>query len=299
MLMRFSILIAALLAVCPAAGWCEDKAAPRPVSVQELSLLLRSGYTGDEVLKETAGRPLLSPMDAAAERALLDAGADARTVAALREGRRVASTTEADDLRQRQAATEKYKLDAWGADQARRAEAGRQDVQTKLVTRRDEQLRQVGTGLRDKLVIRTGGRLGPYDNVALAGKRLFLLYAAAGADKASRQWTAQLVDFYKKFAPTHPEFEIVLVSADHSAADMEKQMEQGQMPWPALAFDQLAKQPNIAALGQGGVPRLLLIDGTGASIAENVEDGKLVSPQVVLDVLSGKKAGAAPATAAR
>ena len=75
---------AVLLAVCPFTARCEDQAAPRPVSVQELSLLLRSGYTGDEALKETAGRPLLTPIDAAAEHALLDAGADARMIASLR-----------------------------------------------------------------------------------------------------------------------------------------------------------------------------------------------------------------------
>ena len=99
---------------------------------------------------------------------------------------------------------DQFKLEAWEAEQARRVQAARQTTQAKLAARRDEQLRQVATGLRDKLVICKDDRLGPYDNAVLAGKKLFLLYAAAGSDKASRQWTPQLVEFYKKFAPAHP-----------------------------------------------------------------------------------------------
>lgn len=260
-------------------------AASRPVSVQELSLLLRSGYTGDEVLRETAGRPLLTPLDAAAERALLDAGADARTVAALREDRRVASATEAANTQQRQAAADQYRLDAWEAEQARRAEASREAMRAKLATRREEALKQVGTQLRDKLVTFAHNRLEPYDNAALTGKRLFLLYAA-GSDKYSLKLTPPLIDFYKKFAPTHPEFEAVLISADRSAADMENFLRQTQLPWPALAYDQIEKQPDLAALRQTGIPRLVLINGGGEMLADSSSaDGKTINAQRVLDTL--------------
>ena len=295
----FILVAAALLAVCPSPTRGENNAAPRPVSVEELSLLLRSGYTGDEVLKETAGRPLLAPIDAAAEHALLEAGADARTVAALRDGRRVASATEADALRQRQAAAEQQRLSAWEADQARRAEAGREAVQTKLATRREEQLRQVATGLHSKLVVYTDDRLKPYDDAALANKKVFLFYAASATNKAAHQLTPQLVEFYKKFAPAHPEFEVVLLSADRSPEDMERTMKVEAMPWPALAWEQLAKQPDLAALGKEGIPRLVLIDGSGQKLADNFENGKFVSPQKVIDVLLGKGTGTGAPTAAR
>ncbi len=297
---RFFVPLAVmLLAVCPPAAHGEENAAPRPVSVQELSLLLRSGYTGDEVLKETAGRPLLAPIDAAAERALLEAGADARTVAALRDSRRVASTPEADDARQRQDTAKQYKLDAWAADQSRRLEVNRAAAQAKLAERRDEQLKHVATSLRDKLVVYRNDRLEPYDNAALAGKKVFLLYATSIVDKAGRQLTPQLVEFYKKFAPVHPEFELVLLSGDRSAFDMEKLLQQQAIPWPALAWERLPQEASLADLLKDGVPRLLLVDGSGSRIADNLENGKLVNPQHVLDVLSGKSSPGVPATAAR
>ena len=91
----------------------------------------------------------------------------------------------------------------------------------------------------------------------------------------------------------------MLLSVDRSAADMEKSMRQAAMPWPAVAFEQLAQQPSLAALVKEGVPRLVLIDGGGVMIADNVENGKLLNPQRVLDALTSRSAGAAPATAAR
>ncbi len=285
---RFSFLAAlALLAVCPAVARCQDNAAPRPIGVQELSLLLRSGYTGDEVLRETAGRPLLAPIDDAAERALRDAGADARTVAALRDGRRVVTANEAADAQQRQAVADQHRLESWEADQARRLDANRQAVQARLAARREDELKQIATSLREKLVIYADGRLVPYSDVALAGKKVFLFYSVA-TGRASHQLNQQLAEFYKKYAPAHPEFEVVLLSTDQSAANMEEAMRQEAMPWPALAWDQLAQQPSLAALGKEGTPRLVLVDGSGRKLADNLENGKIVVPQHVIDVLTGK-----------
>ena len=276
---RFVLLAAVLLFAAEAHG--QD--APRPVGLQELSLLLRSGYTGDEVLRETAGRPLLAPLDAAAERALLEAGADARTVALLRDGRRVVSSNEAANAQQRQAAADQYRLDAWEAEQARRADAARESLHAKLAARREEALKQVITTLRDKLVVFAHNRVEPCDNAALTGKRLFLLYAAAGSDKASLKLTPRLVEFYKKFAPAHPEFETVFVSADDSAEEMENHLRRTRMPWPALAYDQIEGQPDLAALRRAGLPRLVLINGGGEPLADSSEAGKVSSPQSVLD----------------
>ena len=276
------VLLAVFLLAARAPGQ-EAPAPPRPVSVQELSLLLRSGYTGDEVLRETTGRPLLAPLAAAAEHALHDFGIDYYE-------QPVASATEAANTQQRQAAADQYRLDAWAAEQARRADAGRASMQTKLATRREEALKEVSTSLHDKLVAFTHNRLEPYDNVALASKRLFLLYVAAGSDKNSVKLTPPLVDFYKKFAPEHPEFETILISADRSAAEMESYLRQTQIPWPALAYEQLATQPDLAALRQAGLPRYVLINGGGETLADSLENGKLVNPQHVFDVLLKQKA---------
>ena len=77
-------------------------------------------------------------------------------------------------------------------------------------------------------------------------------------------------------------------------------MKADAMPWPALAFDQLAQQSDLAALGKEAFPRLVLIDGSATKLADNFENGKLLSPQRVIDVLTGKTPpGPAGPTAAR
>ena len=78
---RLCLLASIFLLLAAPAG---SRAAGQPVTVKDLCLMLRGGYTGDEVLRETAGRPLLEPIDATAEAALRAAGADAKLIAALK-----------------------------------------------------------------------------------------------------------------------------------------------------------------------------------------------------------------------
>ena len=189
---------------------------------------------------------------------------------------------------------DRYRLEVWEAEQARRADASRAAMQAKLTARREETLKQVATQLRDKLVVFAHNRLEPYDNATLAGKRFFLLYVAAGWDKNSLKQTPPLVDFYRRFAPDHPECETGLISADRAAADMEAHLRQTQMPWPALAFDQIAGQPDLAALRQPELPRLVLINGGGETMADSSGDGKTVNARRVIDALVSQTQRAAP-----
>ena len=87
--------------------------------------------------------------------------------------------------------------------------------------------------------------------------------------------------FYQDFAPKHPAFEVVFFSEDRSAFNMENAMRQGAMPWPALAFDRLAQQADLAALGKQVTPRLTLIDGAGRIVSDSVVDEQYVGPQHV------------------
>ena len=90
-------LLCLLTSFTPAA---RVRAAGQPVTVKELCLMLRSGYTGDEVLRETSGRPLLEPLDDPNEKLLRAAGADTRLVDALRATHPALSADEAAAARQ-------------------------------------------------------------------------------------------------------------------------------------------------------------------------------------------------------
>ena len=261
-------------------------AAGQPVTIKELCLMLRGGYTGDEVLRETAGRPLLEPLDADAEAALRQSGADAHLLDALRKTRRTLSDDEAAAARQRQAEIDERNLQSQEANRANLLAFHQQAAENHQNALRQAALDKIAGQLHGQLVVCPDGQMRPYDDEALGGKKLFAFYYSALWCAPCRKFTPQLVEFYKKFAPAHPAFELVFVSEDHSPYDMENYMRQDAMPWPALAFDAKARLPGLAALGKDGIPRLVLIDGSGRVLSDSYVDGKYVGPQHVLDDLT-------------
>lgn len=262
------------------------RAAGQPVTVKELCLMLRGGYTGDEVLRETTGRPLLEPLDATAETALRTAGADARLLAALKQTRRTLTDGEAAAARQRQADIDERNLQSRETGRANLLAFNQQAAENHPDTLPQASLDKFAGTLRGQLVACRDGQVGACGDEALAGKKLFALYYSALWCGPCRKFTPQLVEFYKKFAPAHPAFELVFISEDHSLFDMENYMRQDAMPWPALAFDHKARHPELAALGKKGIPRLLLIDGAGRIVSDSFVNDQYVGPQHVLDDLT-------------
>ena len=289
--LRF-VRLGLLLALCLGARLPARAAGPQPMTIKELSLMLRGGYTSDDVLRETAGRPLLEPLDAAAEKTLVQAGADAHLINTLKTAHRTLSDDELAAIRQRQADLDHQKLEAWEGNQARLLAANKQAAESVQSTRKQEMLGKTAANLRGLLVTAGDNGLQPYAPDALAGKKLFAFYFASLNNPPCSKFTPQLVKFYQDFAPKHPAFEVVFVSQDRSAFNMENHMRQSAMPWPALGFDRIAQQPDLAALGKQVVPRLTLIDGAGRLVSDSVVDGKYVGPQHVLDDLAHLPAAA-------
>lgn len=300
MLIRFPAARSAALAVFACVGGLCLLAAPhplgaapaaRPVTVPELCLLLHGGYTGDETLRETAGRPLLAPLDDDAEKTLRAAGADDHFIAALRASRPTLTDAEAEAARQQQATAAARDADGRAAYVSRVAAANKQALENRLAARQQEATGRLAERLRGQLVSLRSDQLQAYPEDLLAGKKLFAFYFAAGRSAPSRQFTPTLVKFYRDFAPRHPAFEVVFVSEDRNAAEMESTLRQESMPWPALAFDQRTRQAELVKLGQAGVPRLLVLDGTGRLVSDSVVEGKGNDPQHVLDDLTKLAAG--------
>lgn len=261
-------------------------AAIKPVTPQELVLLLHGGYTGDEVLRETAGRPLLAPLDDATEKTLRAAGADQRFIDALRTTRHPLTDDEAGAARQRQADMDARNAEGRAAYISRMAEANKHTLEVRLAERKQSQLSQMAEGFHGKLVAFRDGQLQPCADAATADKKLFAFYFSAQASPQCRQFTPSLLKFYQDFEPKHPAFEVVFVSEDHSAPEMANSMRQDAMPWPALAYERRAQETNIMKLAEGGsIPRLVLVDGAGRLVSDSYVDGKYVGPQHVLDDL--------------
>lgn len=134
--------------------------------------------------------------------------------------------------------------------------------------------------LADKLVRLDGGRVKPVPNSALEGVRYYALYYSASWCGPCREFTPQLVRAYRELKARHPEFELVFVSADHSAGDMAAYMQHDAMPWPAVNYDR--RDNKITSYSGPGIPCLVFVDEKGRVLSDSYEGDNYVGPQKVL-----------------
>jgi nucleoredoxin len=137
--------------------------------------------------------------------------------------------------------------------------------------------------LKSDLVHVHEGVINHVDETALANKKLIAFYFSAEWCGPCRKFTPQLVDYYKRIAPEHPEFEIVFFSNDKSQYAMEKYMRDENMPWPAIDFPKLKDKAVLQKNAGKGIPAIVLVDQTGNVISSSESGG----PQKVLNDLDG------------
>ena len=266
---------------------------PRPVSIQDLCLMVRSGYSDAEVLQETASRPLLEPLTPAAEQALRAAGADQRLVDALKTSRRAVSPAEALAARQQQAAQEQraaasaiQQAALLRSQQTAAAPAAPAADSAAGATTPAGNPRGMEILLRGKLVVFRDEKIVAAPSDALEGKKVFGLYYTRLASKAGSAFSSDLVQFYRNTVPKHPEFEIVFISGDPTLYSMENFMHNLQMPWLALGFDQISQLPGLSHLQDpSGAARLIVTDGTGRPLADyHIGPDPAILPQILPDL---------------
>src|SRR6202035_597499 len=113
------------------------------------------------------------------------------------------------------------------------------------------------------------GALGHFDDEVLASKKLIGLYFSAHWCGPCRKFTPELVDYYNRMAPQHPEFEIIFVSDDKSSAGMETYMREASMPWPAIDFQKISAATEIKKYAGRGIPCLVLVDSNGKVVSNS------------------------------
>jgi thiol-disulfide isomerase/thioredoxin len=136
--------------------------------------------------------------------------------------------------------------------------------------------------LDGKLVRLADGKLGDVNvGQALAGVKFYAVYFSAAWCGPCRQFTPGFITAYRELKQKHPNFEVVFVSNDRSAAEMAGYMRQDRMPWPALKFEQV-KSSQLQRYAGSGIPNLVLLDANGKVLAHSFRGQEYLGPQHVL-----------------
>ncbi len=126
------------------------------------------------------------------------------------------------------------------------------------------------------------GILNTFNDQPLEQKKLIALYYSAHWCGPCRKFTPTLVEYYNRIAPSHPEFEIIFVSADRSGPAMEGYMRDMQMPWPALKYEKISENAAIRQYAGAGIPCLVLVDASGKVISDSYNGKNYLGPEKVL-----------------
>jgi len=121
------------------------------------------------------------------------------------------------------------------------------------------------------------------ENVASAPYTL--VYYSAHWCPPCRLFTPKLVDFYNKNGGGES-FELVFASADRSGKAMYHYMEETEMPWPAVEYDQIDAS-GVRGFQGRYIPALVMFDSEGEVVASTFdeESGDYYEPATVLDFL--------------
>jgi nucleoredoxin len=278
--------------VCVLLSILAARAAQLPLTIKEISLMLRSGYSSNALMQELSTRHFAEKLDVEKEKTLIQVGASAELIAALKSGT-YSLSPEQMTLAQRQIA-DQTKRRAAEAERSRQfdslyqSQIARERAAARLQAPNANAIRELVKG---DLVSLRNGALGHFDDEVLEKKKLIALYFSAHWCAPCRKFTPELVDYYNRVSTQHPEFEIVFVSFDKSQFAMETYMREANMPWPAIDFPKLGGKEAIRKYAGKGIPCLVLLDATGKVISSTYAGAQYLGPAKVLGDLDAIFAG--------
>lgn len=123
--------------------------------------------------------------------------------------------------------------------------------------------------------------------------KYYVLYFSAKWSPYDRKFTPKLVDYYQSKRPKNPDkstvgaglsWDVYLISADRNAADLAAYMNDFDMPWPALEYEQGLHSPLVRYRGPG-LPCLVVLDSDGNVLIDTFKGHEYRGPEAALDDL--------------
>lgn len=136
--------------------------------------------------------------------------------------------------------------------------------------------------IQNDLVVSEGKKLAPFDGAPLAKAKYIAVYFSASWCGPCKQFTPELVSFYKRTKAKHDDFEVIFVSNDRSEDDMAAYMAEDKMKWPALTFAKAKSRNPLSGYAGAGIPCLVFVDAEGKVLSDSYEGKNYVGPQKVL-----------------
>jgi thiol-disulfide isomerase/thioredoxin len=116
--------------------------------------------------------------------------------------------------------------------------------------------------LDGKLVNAATGAPMPLNAAAMP--HYYVIYHAARWCPYTQKFTPGLLKFYKDMKPKHPEFEVIYVPVEKSAAELQTYAKEIGFPWPAVDFNKKKQLAVLAwTLGHAPTPELGVYDRYG------------------------------------
>jgi nucleoredoxin len=238
-----------------------------PFTTAEVTLMLRTGYSSETILRELATRHFSDVFDAETEKRLQQSGANAALLEALRNGAFQASAAQLAALEKKRSKLKQDPASSGDSHGPAREAASTKPTSTAPAD-------QIYRVLKGDLIIRHQGSFVPYDDEMLQSKKLFLYFFSANASPPGRKFTPRLVEYYEQIVAQHPELEVVFFSADRSQFGMETYMNQSNMPWPAVTFAAVSAQVTAMQIDvTRDVPALILLDSSGKLLSRSQANG--------------------------
>ena len=266
-----------------------------PLTARDVTLMLRAGYSSGAVMKELAARCFADTLDPTKETTLTQAGATAELISALKKGTYAVPPEQAnaakeklaaEDRRRAAAAEEARKFDTLYRSQIAQQRAGGALVPPPTTSHFLHPL------VKGDLVYWHNGSIARFDDEALEKKKLIALYFSAHWCGPCRKFTPQLVDYYNRVAPQHPEFEIIFVSHDRNQFGFETYLREANMPWPAIDYQKLPMMAALSRYAGDGIPCLVVVDPSGKVVSDSFAGKQYLGPSKVLSDLDAIFAGA-------